>query len=392
MKLDKQWDVIHYFSNRRVKSNGIVGCRSVDHTYIKGDRLYIQDSPVAQIYSWNRKIVIVRSFDYRSGWGNGINSWDIHQSFSKDWTVITSNDKLACSTDHILNKHGLFRDIICKHLEQIANCISSIEQVVVFNKMYDTYSLDRIETIRNQFEEYRKSLRIPKTLINKVYKVRGKFHKYQGWTRIDTSTVILDKKASYYFYGNIFTDKELDVLNRKNWIYNHFFSVNITGYDKKFKEEIYYDLDRKAAWEERVKATLEYRMKARARRAKELADQKTIEAKEAIKKWLNGNEIRGHYLYGVKVQLRFNKDHTLVETSRMASVPTEHAKLLFKKFKSCIEKNEGWYTNGSSIKIGHYTVSSIDKDDSGEWYIIAGCHTIYEREINDFIKRYKLNW
>ena len=54
------------------------------------------------------------------------------------------------------------------------------------------------------------------------------------------------------------------------------------------------------------------------------------------------------------------------------------------KFKQCIKTDTEWISNGCSIKIGNYLVECIKKNDIG-WYLKAGCHTIYDKEIDLFI-------
>lgn len=130
---------------------------------------------------------------------------------------------------------------------------------------------------------------------------------------------------------------------------------------------------------------------------KELARLKAIEEKaatelEKLEKWLNGgNE---SYFYDIPIHLRLHKGQ--VQTTKGITIPLEHCRLLYKKFRNCIATNTEYFTNGHSIHVGVYTVNSIQRrlrtkqSNTLEWAIWSGCHVIFQTEIEQFIERFNL--
>lgn len=110
-------------------------------------------------------------------------------------------------------------------------------------------------------------------------------------------------------------------------------------------------------------------------RAKQLAQKRKDDAerlernKQLIDRWLAGDNVQ--LPHGVKtVYCRVNGDN--VQTSKGASFPKKHAALAWRMVKKCLGRNEGWRSNGHTIKLGHYSVTSIDSDGT----LTAGCHVV----------------
>jgi hypothetical protein len=66
-----------------------------------------------------------------------------------------------------------------------------------------------------------------------------------------------------------------------------------------------------------------------------------------------------------------------LQTSHGARVPLAHAIRAFRFVKLCREKGEAWHAKGHSIRVGHFTLSSIDAQGNFR----AGCHSIKWPEI-----------
>jgi hypothetical protein len=66
-----------------------------------------------------------------------------------------------------------------------------------------------------------------------------------------------------------------------------------------------------------------------------------------------------------------------LQTSKGADVPLTHAIKAFRFLKLCRERGKGWTHNGHSIRVGHFTVDSIQPDGSFK----AGCHNISWDEV-----------
>lgn len=101
------------------------------------------------------------------------------------------------------------------------------------------------------------------------------------------------------------------------------------------------------------------------------------------------------YWHISSIYLRINpNDANEVETSKGAKVTLQKAKLLYYKFKKCKETNTPWFSNGEQFSLGYYSVNSItertsNKDSSGlEWCITAGCHQVFDTQIEEFVNRF----
>lgn len=75
--------------------------------------------------------------------------------------------------------------------------------------------------------------------------------------------------------------------------------------------------------------------------------------------------------------IRRSPDGADLQTSQGASVPWEHAVKAFRFVKLIRERGEGWKRNGHTVRVGHYTLDSVQPDGS----FIAGCHFIKWQEI-----------
>ena len=74
--------------------------------------------------------------------------------------------------------------------------------------------------------------------------------------------------------------------------------------------------------------------------------------------------------------LRLHEDE--LQTSQGASVPLAHAVKAFRFVKLIRERGEGWTANGRSVRVGHFTVDSIDARGN----MRAGCHLLTWSEID----------
>lgn len=69
-------------------------------------------------------------------------------------------------------------------------------------------------------------------------------------------------------------------------------------------------------------------------------------------------------------------------TSQGASVPWDHAVKAFRFIKLCRETARPFHTNGRVIRVGHFTVESIDENGN----MVAGCHRFSWEEIERLAK------
>ena len=59
-----------------------------------------------------------------------------------------------------------------------------------------------------------------------------------------------------------------------------------------------------------------------------------------------------------------------LRTSQGAAVPWDHAVKAFRFIALCVARGEGWQRNGRTVRVGHYSLDSIDKGGD----MVAGCH------------------
>jgi hypothetical protein len=108
--------------------------------------------------------------------------------------------------------------------------------------------------------------------------------------------------------------------------------------------------------------------------------EKIAEQAEALEKWRNGENVYRHFEI---TALRINEDQ--IETSRGANIPLDHAIKAWPLLKRIHDSGKEYVAGDHSIKLGHYTVSRITREN-----MIVGCHTIPFAEIVNIAKQLKL--
>ena len=129
---------------------------------------------------------------------------------------------------------------------------------------------------------------------------------------------------------------------------------------------------RSARWAEKRRLEREAWEAAAPARA-EAERKRAAEQAEAIQIWRDGGP-RG-YWHGVPTMLRI-KDG-IVQTSKGADFPIDHAKRGLALVRSVIARGEEWRTNGHTCHLGHYKIDRITKDGT----VYAGCHEVRWEEI-----------
>ena len=72
-----------------------------------------------------------------------------------------------------------------------------------------------------------------------------------------------------------------------------------------------------------------------------------------------------------------------LETSQGADVPLVHAVKAFRFIKLVKERGQGWQRNGAQVRVGHFTLDSIDTDGNMK----AGCHNFEWQDIEALATR-----
>lgn len=92
--------------------------------------------------------------------------------------------------------------------------------------------------------------------------------------------------------------------------------------------------------------------------------------REAVEAWKRGeNSLRLTAPDG-SAYVRRSLDGERLETSHGADVPWDHAVKAFRFIRLCVEKGEGFRTNGRVIRVGHFRVDEITPQGD----MRAGCH------------------
>lgn len=126
--------------------------------------------------------------------------------------------------------------------------------------------------------------------------------------------------------------------------------------------------------------------KERARIAAEREAEQRIRDADDFAAWQAGTLARCPYSYSVDpvtggVYMRRMGDN--LETSQGAIVPWAHAVRVFQFIRKVRETGEAFQANGRTIRVGHYSVDSIDAGGN----MRAGCHRFAWAQIEDIAKR-----
>ena len=130
-----------------------------------------------------------------------------------------------------------------------------------------------------------------------------------------------------------------------------------------------------------AKAAVKREAARKVREAQEAEERRLAwaDSAERIAAWRNGAAISLRYGesrdsdQGALLRVRSNN----LETSQGATVPLAHAVRVFKFVKLCRERGEGWQRNGSTLRVGHFQVDSVDAQGNFK----AGCHLINWPEV-----------
>lgn len=111
--------------------------------------------------------------------------------------------------------------------------------------------------------------------------------------------------------------------------------------------------------------------------------------KEKLEEWLQGksnyfqsNYFHNDYYYGVLSQVYLRVKNNILQTTKGAEVPEEHAKKAALLVKKCRENKTEYVKNGHSVRIGMFTIDNIDTEGN----VTAGCHFIEWSEIERIAK------
>ncbi|HOO68366.1 MAG TPA: hypothetical protein PLC53_03265 [Bacilli bacterium] len=376
-------EVFHSFANN------LNNCKSSSYFY-KDNELFYKNELIATIYDKVNKIVLIKNFNHSGQYGNGYSTHHIYRCFNETWNTIRVKELYSVNVkDKANNKVKLFNHIIELNLNKLINEYYWLNEYINNPRRLSLRSdVKHLYDLQEKIKSKIKLLNIPKKYINRKANNKSILIPYYiGWhTKYEH---FYNNESLRYWLDFKFTDKELDTINCKTWIFNNLYGKTIAKrLTKKQKEAIYFNIEKRTRLELVLKIERENKERIKHERLQREKEERKIKKLALLEDWLSGKYINN--LWDIPIHLRLTKDN-LVETTLGVTVPLNHAKLLYLKFKQCIKTNTEWISNGCSIKIGNYLVGCIKKNDIG-WYLKAGCHTIYEKEIDLFINMFKLNW
>lgn len=142
------------------------------------------------------------------------------------------------------------------------------------------------------------------------------------------------------------------------------------------------DLEERA---EKARALAAKAAKKREREERKKRELRKIATKRDLEAWLAGEEfVRFPYEHNPEdgsALIRRNGDQ--LETSRGASVPWAHAVKAFRFIKLVRDAGSTWERNGKLIRVGHFTVDSVDEHGN----MRAGCHLFKWSEIERLARK-----
>lgn len=116
----------------------------------------------------------------------------------------------------------------------------------------------------------------------------------------------------------------------------------------------------------------------RERRAAEFA----AKMPELVDRWRKGEYISESYQF--PTILRIKED--IVETSKGANFPLEHARRVLPIVKRLLARGEAYQRNGHTIHLGHYPLDEITPAGT----VYAGCHAVSKGEVERLIREVEL--
>ena len=409
-------ELMHHFVH------GVFPTESRSNYWYEENKLYYGGTCIAVKLNYNSTpiLLIWKDFDRRGSFGNGYNAWNIVRAASGVLKCIAIEDKYLLKNIDVSNiteedkvtiiLDWFYTEVLIPYIHIYADAVHLLE-----TDSYNTsgrYNNPKYIESLDEFKNWGKATTIDifevskKTIYNHIYnKSEWVTVAYKGWKAIN-SYVRVDKPVSFYLNQNAwFTEKENELLKFKKFKYDLLnklrecdWSLNAAVYilqlnggkTKTTVKDIYKNQEDTDKLLQAIEARKLQLDDIRARKAKKNAEERLKASFEKLELWLNGGKVSHLYLYYIPIHLRINDDD--VETTLNATVPLKHAELLYKFFKKTVASDTPWHSNGHTFKIGHYKVEYINKLSDGSWCLKAGCHTIYEREIDYFVERNKLNW
>lgn len=402
-------ELIHNFVHvdNLKRSNGRLRCYN--------NKLYYYDNIVAEIIDRNEKKVIIKMFSNRGSFGNGLGYFDIVRAFRKEWKVLIVSEikydlkeTLECAAIEYIKKTIEYNKNVYAAIYGLIigkfKTVKSVYKEIDFSYLNDFLLVD-FGLDKSYIENYLNNLKDVKYVVYRGYK---------GWSQVDIK-LALEKPINekLFFYKVPLTKKQIKIYNSKVWILNTFYKHNVfKNLPYKKKMQIALNIKERRKWNNKIKEIVKERQKEEKEYQKKVKYALNKIIKENVQNWrlkggifrVNKSEINkyinesfygpDYYIYPRDVYLRI-KNNNFIETSLGVTIKLTEAKKLYDLFKKTISKLKPNTTKHfDSVFINKiYKLDNITKGKTSlTTTLTIGCHTITQKEINDFIKFYKLKW
>lgn len=423
--------------------------KSNANIYFNKDEFYHYDTLVAIRIG---EYYIVKEFDYRGSFGNGISTGDISSALPKEMKYFVVDCNL--STDKKILRNNLRKAYIESYVNKYTEQLEFIENNRL-RRIYFGATLsitywesgkysDRSDTRlqKRWIKKLFNTLEITEEELNsKIHLTRGYWEIYKGWKKVYNSRKI-DK---YVSLNDVLSNKLLRSIKKKLEDKIFYLSVRhhiddtltiperikyaIENKDRLKNDNVLSELAieirgliNKSNTNENIQKQIEkweeenihlYRnysevyiesIRQSIKNTIEEIDEKDISGftESQVRKYNNLKEVfESHIKEDPDSDVRFQKgaflkvlkdNKEVVITTRGVHVPTKDAESLYKYYVNLRNKDKTIKLNRDSIKVGYYRLHSISKDTDGEYIITVGCHTITAFAIDRFVNKYMPDW
>lgn len=419
LRKKKIHELIHLWANRKIKCD----LKKGDWKFTEFD-IWLNNRKVA-IYDTKRKIYFVVEFENGSAYGGGNSCHSIFNAIhTKKFLVYKLPDF------EIPDNYNYLKDYLLGKSEYILHSIAYLKQACISNWSKNISFLhkpdDASSYIDNRYDTNVINFLdlFPKRTVKKLLKTtiihKYCLEKYNGWGSKNVDRYYLNLEFNFDQLINdpnsILTEEETKLIKFKEWRFkylrtverNHYDVLRYTNkfsHDLKQSKEIYDDETRKQLVETTYENNLERFEKDRlTKETKKDLDfiLKHEENKEKFRTFFSSIMYRYNFKYPVlRIVRGTNLQDDVVNTSMGVNISMNEAKKAFKFFIANKDKQDS--LNITGIKISHFEIKGIKTyprvyAENGEAKfvdekcLVIGCHKLFETEIMDFIKFYKLDW
>lgn len=363
----------------------------------KGNQFLIDNHVYGKIISRKLKIAIIQPFDRSGGWGGGgYSNHNLEKAFPNDWTILKCS-RLSGTPDNYeefdtLTFKAIILDTIYSLFKSKVELYVKEKYLLTSNSFREVYEYKSYEDFNEFVTKLCKKLIVPKKdILNHIYNSTEYITvNWSGWTKTETERYKIDKPIKFYLDKSKWhTVEEQDVIEFKKWK-NKYFNLKAIQSSTFYRqgrtyEQIWKDKEFKAEFEKNIEAGYISYISWQEQKRKQQQEEELKKSQEKVLKWLQGDNISN--LWNIPIHLRI-KDNR-IETTRNAVIPFEAGKQMFQIFNKVRQGSIDKVFTLDKFKVGFYDFNKIHYID-GHWYVVIGCHSIRDTEIDLFINKYNL--